>query len=333
MSNLTTQLNDLINPEIMGDMINAKIPSKIVVSPFAKIDDTLVGQPGNTITVPRYEYIGDAIDIAEGASAETVKLTTSSTQVTVKKVMKAVEITDESVLSGFGDPVGQANNQLAKSIASKIDADAMDALYDAQVFFESPTSAISYNTVVDSIDRFDEELNTEKAMFVHPNQVTALRKDANFISADKYPANVVMTGEIGKIANTRIVPSKKVELFTTWYSPSESGASGALEIIASGTATASQVAIADVKSSLPNAVAGEYVTKNNTSVYFNPIVKLTQDDETEDEASAITIYLKRDTNLEVDRVSLARKTDVSVDKHYVVALSDTSKVVLAKIKK
>ena len=44
----TTKIADLINPEVMADMISAKIEKKLVVTPFAKIDTTLVGQPGNT---------------------------------------------------------------------------------------------------------------------------------------------------------------------------------------------------------------------------------------------------------------------------------------------
>lgn len=46
-----TKITDLIDPEVMSDMIDAKIESKITVSPFAKIDRTLVGVPGDTITV------------------------------------------------------------------------------------------------------------------------------------------------------------------------------------------------------------------------------------------------------------------------------------------
>jgi N4-gp56 family major capsid protein len=273
---------DLINPQVMADMISAKVPSKLVVAPFAKVDTTLVGIPGDTITVPQYAYIGDAVDIAEGIAAETVKLTASTTTVKVKKAMKAVELTDEAVLSGYGDPVGESNNQLAKSIASKVDSDAMTALQGAQLVYDGSASVIKYTGVVDAIDLFDEEVNTEKVIFVHPKQVTQLRKDADFISADKYTGDVVMTGEIGKIANCRVVPSKRVPL-------------------AEG-------------------------------VYACPIVKLNNDAEAEDDAPALTIYLKRDTNVETDRVSLARKTDISVDKHYVAALSNTSKVVLAKFK-
>lgn len=333
MSNLTTKLEDLINPEVMADMISAKIPNKIVVAPFAKVDETLVGQPGDTVTIPQYSYIGDAVDVAEGVAAETVKLTASTTQVTVKKAMKAVELTDEAVLSGYGNPVGETNMQIAKAMAAKVDNDCMDALYNAQLFYDGSSSQISYSGIVDAIDIFDEEVNTEKVMFVSPKQVTRLRKDSDFTSADKYGVgmNVIMTGEIGRIANTRIVPSRKVKEFSTWYSPCESGDSDALTIVAT-SATAKQVNLADVTLSLPNAKVGDTVKKSTTKVYFNPIVKLQNDNETEDDAPALTIYLKRDTNVETDRVSLSRKTDISADKHYATALSNSSKVVLAKIK-
>lgn len=212
----TTKLADVINPEVMADMISAVIPKKIVATPFARIDTTLQGQPGNTITVPQYAYIGDAEDIAEGVKAETVKLTATSTEATVKKAVKALEITDEAKLSGYGNPEAEAVSQLAKSIASKMDADVMDAITDTdkvQLTFSGATKAISYEQIVDAIDVFGEEVNSEKVMFVNPAQVTTLRKDANFISADKYGTgmNVVMTGEIGRIANTRIVPSKRIE--------------------------------------------------------------------------------------------------------------------------
>ena len=285
MANQTTMIADLINPQVMADMISAKIESKIVVAPFAKIDRTLVGIPGNTITVPQYAYIGDAEDIAEGIAAETVKLSTTTTDVTVKKAMKAVELTDEAILSGYGNPVGETNNQLAKALASKVDVDAMAALQGAQLAYDGSASIIKYAGVVEAIDVFEEEINTEKAIFVHPKQVTQLRKDGDFISATTYPGHTMVSGEIGMIANCRVVPSKKVPL-------DEGGAN-----------------------------------------YLCPIVKLNNDAETEDDAPALTIYLKRDTNVETDRVSLSRKTDISVDKHYAVALSNTAKVVLASFKK
>ena len=281
----TTKISDLVNPMVMADSISAKIEKKITVSPFAKIDYTLSGVPGDTIYVPQYTYIGDADDIAEGDEVGTTKLVASTTQATIKKAMKAVELTDEAVLSGYGNPVGETNNQLALSIASKVDADAMAVLLTAQLEYDASDENVSYNGIIDAIDVFEEETNSEKVMFIHPKQMTQLRHDENFISADKYPEAVMMTGEIGMIANTRIVASKRVSLDET----------------------------------------GAY--------YINPIVKVDTELETEDEAPALTIYIKRDTNVETQRETLRRVTDISVDKLYTVALSNASKVVLAKFKK
>ena len=288
-----TKLEDLINPQVMADIISGKIEKKIVVTPFAKLDTTLQGRAGDTITVPAFAYIGDAADVAEGTDCTPIKLTATSTTFSIKKAMKAVTLTDEAVLSGYGNPVGEATTQLAKAIASKVDADAMDILtteYNAssaprgvQKIFNG-TAIIGYTGIVDAVDLFEEEVQSEKVMFIHPKQVTQLRKDADFISADKYDNAVVMRGEIGMVAGVRIVPSKRVKT-------SGSGAS---------------------------------------AKYLCPIIKLTGDQETEDEATAMTVYLKRDTNVETERHTLSRTTDISVDKLYGVALTNQDRAVLAK---
>jgi N4-gp56 family major capsid protein len=240
----------------------------------------LVGRPGSTITVPRYEYIGAATDLAEGETADKTKLTTTSTPYTVKKAVKQVELTDEAVLSGYGNPVGETNSQLAKAIAEKVDNDVMAALKGAQLTFTA-TGDISYDNIVDAIDALNEEENVEKVMFIHPKQVSTLRKDDDFISNDKYNNNVIMRGEIGMVANTRIVVSKK--------------------------------AIND---------AGTY--------YLNPIVELKPESQTGDESAAVTIFMKRNVNLETQRELGNYTTLIGVDEHYVVALTDESKVVVAK---
>lgn len=280
MATGTTKLAQLIDPEVMAPMISAKLEKAIVATPFAKIDTTLEGRPGDTITIPKYAYIGAATDLAEGETADKTKLGVSKGNFTVKKAVKQVELTDEAVLSGYGNPVGETNSQLAKSIADKIDNDVMDALKGAQLTYTSATD-ISYNEVVNAIDGLNEEQNVEKVMFIHPKQVTQLRKDENFISNDKYNNNVMMKGEIGMIANCRIVASKK--------------------------------AIND---------AGTY--------FLNPIVELRPEEQTGDESAAVTIFMKRGINLETQRELGNYTTLIGADEHYVVGLTDESKVIVAK---
>ena len=208
----TTQFSNMINPEVMAEMISAKVAKKVAVIPFAKVDTTLQGQAGNTITIPVFAYIGDAANVAEGASIGASALTTTHQQFTIKKIAKGVDITDEAILSGYGDPVGEANRQLIMAIAQKVDQDAIDAL-DGAAKYMSSGYKISYAGIVDAIDLFEEEYNSEKVIFVHPKQVSQLRKDADFTSADKYVNGnyIAMNGEIGKIANCRVVVSKRVK--------------------------------------------------------------------------------------------------------------------------
>ena len=174
-----TKLENMIDPEVMAPMISAKLAKAIKATPYAKVDTTLQGQPGSTITLPKFKYIGDAEDLAEGITAGTAKLTTAKATYTIKKVAKQVELTDEAVLSGYGNPVGETNNQLGLAIAAKVDNDVMEALLTAQVVYNDSTNSISYNGVVSAIDLFQEEDNVEKVMFIHPSQVTELRKDAD----------------------------------------------------------------------------------------------------------------------------------------------------------
>lgn len=295
MADTITKLSDLIDPEVMGDMVSAKIPKKLRVAPFAKVDDTLVGVPGDTITVPSYGYIGDASDVAEGEAVTIEKMTTSTRQATVKKAMKGVSLTDEAVLSGYGNPVGEANTQLALAIAAKIDNDCMDALQGASLVYNGSAGALDYEGIVNALDLFEEEQGTDKVLFIHPKQLTALRKDADFLSADKYQGGVMLSGEVGMIAGCRVVPSKKVPVVS--YDPDGEG-DGATAV----------------------------------NCYACPIVKLETDPEVEDEVPALTIYRKRDVNVETERKPKVRTTEITADEFYVAVLSNEAKVVLAYFK-
>lgn len=210
MATGTTKITNLVNPQVMADMISYELEKKIKISPLATIDTTLQGQAGDTITVPKYAYIGEAEDVAEGVAMGTTVLTASSTQAKIKKAGKAVELTDESILSGYGDPLGEANSQLKLSIAGKVDSDCMTALRGATLRYDGVANVISYDGIVSAVDLFEEEDQETKVMFIHPKQITQLRKDADFKDINKYPLQTVMTGVIGEIAGCQIVPSKRV---------------------------------------------------------------------------------------------------------------------------
>ena len=206
----TTMLNDIINPQVMGDMIEAKIPHMIRFTPFAKVDNSLVGVPGDTKTVPSWNFIGAAEDLAEDGELTPKKLTASTAEFTIKCAGQSVGISQKSINSGLGDPVGAAETQLAKSIAVKVDADVLEALLTAEQVYDGSASVIKYAGIVDAVGVLAEEEITDKVMFVNPAQVTSLRKDSEFMDKNKYGNDVMVSGEIGMIAGVRIVPSNQI---------------------------------------------------------------------------------------------------------------------------
>jgi len=206
-----TMMANMINPEVMGDMINAKIEALAKITPYAKVDTTLQGVPGDTKTVPSWNYIGDAEDVAEGAEVGLTQMTAASTTFTIKKAMKAVGITQEAINSGLGNPVGQAEHQLAKAIVGKVDNDVLAAALTASNIHDTQV-VIGYAGIVDAVSKFeDEEDGIEKVMFISPKQEATLLKDPDFLSADKFQSGVAVNGAIGKIAGCWIKKSNKIK--------------------------------------------------------------------------------------------------------------------------
>jgi len=207
-----TRIADLINPEVLSQMVEEELEARIAFTQtIATVDNTLEGRPGNTITIPVWEYIGMAADLAEGVADVPVELAVTSQPFTVKKVAKSVELSDEAVLSGYGDPLGAASRQLGKAIADKVDFDVVAALEDATLTSGTALIDISYNAVVDALAKFEEEyFVVAKYLFVSPAQYTQLIKDAKFTPASEFGAGVLQNGVIGRIAGCDVVVSRRL---------------------------------------------------------------------------------------------------------------------------
>ena len=93
-----TKLENMINPEVLASMVDGELEFAIKFAPLATIDKTLVGRPGNTVSLPAYKMIGEAKDVAEGEAIPVEALATESVDVTVKKAGKRVRVNDEGIV-------------------------------------------------------------------------------------------------------------------------------------------------------------------------------------------------------------------------------------------
>ena len=282
LTKTTTLVNgDVFDPEVVSDMINAKVEKKAVMTGYIKVDNTLSGNPGSTVTIPKWGYIGAAEDYAEGEPIDTTKMAFTTAEYGIKKIGKGVRLTDEAQLSGYGNPMGTATNQIALSISEKLDNDRVEVLYDSKNVFDASASVLKYASIVDGVDMFNEEEDSKKVILIHSKQKSQVRKDADFLAADKIAPELMTTGSIGRIAGCDVVVSNKV--------------------------------------------------KCEGGVYFNPIIKLNNDAETEDDMPAITYFMKRGNLVEHDREA-GVADNIVCTAYGMPALTNEAKVVILKTK-
>lgn len=218
MPDVTTKLANLIDPEVMAPMISAQLPKAIKFGGIAPIDTTLEGQPGSEITVPKFKYIGDAVDVAEGAAIDYAALETESVKHGIKKAGIGVKLTDESVLSGYGNPVGEAQTQIRMSIASKVDNDILEEALTAPLEVKSAINIDLIdqieNTFVDAPDAIeDESITSTGVLFLSYKDAAKLRKEAaeNWTRASQLGDNLLVRGVFGELLGWEIVRSKKID--------------------------------------------------------------------------------------------------------------------------
>lgn len=202
-----TKLAQLIDPEVMGAFIQRKLEAQFKFAPLAVVGHELQGRPGTTLTLPTWGYIGKAEDVVEGAAIPISKLGQTSTEVTIKKAGKGVEITDEAVLSGLGDPIGEAERQLAESVLDKLNADAHNVLMTGSVHEHTTAQAntLDADDLADALVKFKEDVHEGQVLFVSPARYAQLRKNPAWVTVNQ--GEKFISGQVGEIMGCSVVVS------------------------------------------------------------------------------------------------------------------------------
>lgn len=209
-----TYLSALFNPQVVADLIDTKLTNKMVFAPLARIDTTLEGRAGNTVTMPYYSYIGAASTVSEGYDIPLTKLTQTTTSVTIVKYGKAVQLTDEAVLSGYGDPLGEAATQIAVALDDAIDNALLAALAansaSEQNYATSGSSvALAPEDIPLALAKFGEDMDGEKALLVTPDFYSQLI-GKNWIPASEIAAGVRIRGAVGMAYGCQVIVSNRL---------------------------------------------------------------------------------------------------------------------------
>jgi hypothetical protein len=214
MSEYTLKAN-LVIPEVIADLVETKLGDNVTLLPLAEVDNTLVGQPGDTLKFPAFKYIGKAAIVNENGHIVTGKLEAGTTQVTVHKYAKGISITDEARLSGHGDPMGEAAKQLARAIDQGVDDELFSALNSVGVSRKHINTTISADNIADALVLFGEDLTGDKVLLTDAAGFAALRKDGDYIRASDLGQRMITDEVVGEIWGCQILISNKIKNDTT----------------------------------------------------------------------------------------------------------------------
>lgn len=220
----TTFSTDLIVPEVWGNAIMTSVPGKSVLQGLSSVDDELVGEPGDTVHFPKWDYIGDAEDLTEGVAMDTEKMSMSDAFAIIKEAGKAVELTDRAVLTAIDDPDDQARGQLALSIARKIDTDlraaaiyehtnagGSDPIATTAPLKVAGGAAFNWAAYVKAVALLGDEYEPSDiaGIVISSAQHASLMVDPNFLSTLTAPSGdgVITRGRVGFLGSIPVILS------------------------------------------------------------------------------------------------------------------------------
>lgn len=128
-----THFADMLDPQVLAPMIGAQLSKLNVFQSIAPVDTTLEGKPGDTITIPKYQYTGSAKEYGEGEQINFDSLKYTTQQAKIKKIVSAYSISDEAAFIPYGDPRTEAARQMAMALTTYVDDDILNTAKTAPI--------------------------------------------------------------------------------------------------------------------------------------------------------------------------------------------------------
>lgn len=177
----TIMKTNVIIPEVLEDLMQYEYENALVLGKLAYHDNTLLGNPGDTITIPYTAPLTDAEVVGEGNSLTPESNQDAKITITVQKAGKAVELTQEAIISAAYDVKSERRSQIAKAIARKVDADLAAEI--AKTTLVHNTATFDYAAIVDAKGKMGEEgFNTQNILLVSSKMYVELAKTPEFIA-------------------------------------------------------------------------------------------------------------------------------------------------------
>lgn len=208
-------------PKVWKDHVSAFFVRKLVWGLVALSDDTLVGEPGETVHMPFFDKIGDAEEPAADEALGVDKLTDNSFSATIKEIGKAVGVRRAALRKSAAKRekiFREVQMQIARVMAEKVDKDlaaeaSLDANSDVGYLATAASETMDIRKIVQAkIAAFGDRHAEASAIFMHSLQYSTLFRDttAGFLKADANDPLYKLPGFEGRISGMALITSDTV---------------------------------------------------------------------------------------------------------------------------
>ena len=123
---MSTINNQVIVPDVYASLVREKIKGKVKVAQFLVNLGNLHGKVGETLTMPKWGYIGDSSDWDINTPMDSTQMKQTETTATIKAIKApAVKVADYDDEVELGNAITEAASQQAVSVGRKYDTDAI----------------------------------------------------------------------------------------------------------------------------------------------------------------------------------------------------------------
>lgn len=208
---------NVIVPEVYSQLVREKIAGKCKVAQFMVTLGDLHGKVGETLTMPKWGYIGDAKDWDINTAMDKTQMKQTSTTATIKAVQApAVEVSDYDNEVELGNAIEEASSQQALGIARKYDTDAIACALESPLKYKlAAKNEITQTELIAMLGLYGDDRDSADfdAIVVHSSFAPSFYTMDMFVKRDLTMTadgnGIAVNGCIGTFLNIPVVLSDR----------------------------------------------------------------------------------------------------------------------------
>ena len=216
MANTINQ--NVIVPEVYAQLVREKIAGKVKVAQFLVNLGDLHGKVGETLTMPKWGYIGDAKDWSINTPMEVTQMKQTSTQATIKAIQApAVKVADYDNEVELGNAIEEAANQQAIAVGRTYDTDAIACALTSPLKYKlAAKNTVTQDELIAMLGLYGDDRDTADfdAIVVHSSFAPSFYKMDAFVSRNLTMTTdgngIAVNGCIGKFMGIDVVLSDRL---------------------------------------------------------------------------------------------------------------------------